>query len=226
MKKIHIKSAVPIYISAAVWLIAGLLLPKMLLKIPTLMIVALVSALAGFVSKRFFPGRDIEVEDKIKTGDAALDEEIETGRKRLASLRIADAAIEHPGVSANLERMVAAGDQVFAELGKDKGKYALVRRFMSYYLPTAEKLIEQYRTLMAARVKGENVIKTMQRIEGSLDMITNAFEKCLDNLYKDQEMDIDAEIQVMRTMLSSDGLIDNPKEDREDSGIRLTLGGK
>ena len=38
-------------------------------------------------------------------------------------------------------------------------------------------------------------------------MAANAFEKCADNLYKDDEMDIDAEIKVMQTMLSGDNLI-------------------
>lgn len=232
MKKVHIKSAVPIYISAAVWLAAGLLFPRMLLKLPTLMIVAVISAAAGFVSRRFFPGRTIEVQEKIKTGDAALDAEIETGRKRLEKLKTANDIIEHERISSNLDRMAAAGEQIFRELGKDKKKYSLVRRFMNYYLPTAEKLVEQYRTLMLAEVKGENVTVTMQRIENSLDMIAAAFEKCLDNLYADQELDVDAEIQVMRTMLTSDGLIDaeknnirNSAKSDKDDGTPLTLGG-
>lgn len=231
MKKVHIKSAIPIYISAVVWLVAGLLFPAMLLKLPTLLIIAVFSAAAGFVSRKFFPGRTIEVQEKIKTGDAALDEEIETGRKRLKNLKTANAAIEHEGISSNLDRMTAAGEQIFRELGKDKKKYSLVRRFMNYYLPTAEKLVEQYRTLMMAEVKGGNVTTTMQRIESSLDMVASAFEKCLDNLYADQELDVDAEIQVMRTMLTSDGLINaekntirNNEESNKDDVTPLTLG--
>lgn len=229
MKKIHVKSAIPIYIAAAIWLLAGLIFPKMLLRLPTLMIVIVLSALAGIVAGKIFPGRTVEVQEKIKTGDAALDAEIEIGIKRLENLRSANVAIEHVGISSNLDRMTAAGEQIFMELGKDRQKYSLVRRFMNYYLPTAEKLVDQYRILMQAKVKGENVVTTMQRIENSLEMIAAAFEKCLDKLYADQELDVDAEIQVMRTMLASDGLTssgvtDSESMNRNNDVKPLTLG--
>ena len=58
-------------------------------------------------------------------------------------------------------------------------------------------------------------------------MIADAFEKCLDNLYKDQELDIDAEIKAMKTMLAGDGLAANDNIHQEEKdGITLTLGGK
>ena len=70
-----------------------------------------------------------------------------------------------------------------------------------------EKLMEQYQVLMNAPSKGENITSAMKTIESSLGLAANAFEKCADNLYKDDEMDIDAEIKVMQTMLSGDNLI-------------------
>jgi hypothetical protein len=78
---------------------------------------------------------------------------------------------------------------------------------MNYYLPTSEKLMEQYQVLMNAPSKGENITSAMKTIESSLDLAANAFEKCADNMYRDNEMDIDAEIKVMQTMLSGDNLI-------------------
>ena len=44
-------------------------------------------------------------------------------------------------------------------------------------------------------------------------MIADAFDKCADNLFKDDEMDIDAEIQVMKTMLTGDSLLENAVND-------------
>ena len=206
MKKVHIKSAIPIYIAAAVWVIFGIVRPTALLKLSTLLIAAAVSIFLYLIAGKVFPGRTIEVREKIKTGDSALDAEIEKGLLRLENLRKANVAIEHPGISCELDRMVNAGDQIFGELERDKRKYSLVRRFMNYYLPTSEKLMDQYQVLMNAQVKGENVLSSMNRIENSLGMIAGAFERCLDKLYADQELDIDAEIEVMRKMLESDGL--------------------
>ena len=122
-------------------------------------------------------------------------------------MRRANEAIPDPQITKNLDRMYASGQQIFNELSRDPRKVALVRRFMSYYLPTSEKLMEQYQVLMNAPSKGENITSAMKTIESSLGLAANAFEKCADNLYRDDEMDIDAEIKVMQTMLSGDSLI-------------------
>ncbi|MBR7187515.1 MAG: 5-bromo-4-chloroindolyl phosphate hydrolysis family protein [Clostridia bacterium] len=209
MKKVLVKSAIPIYIAAAVWLLAGILFPKALLKLPGLIAVAAVSAAGWFVGTKLFPGRTIAVEERIETGNASLDRDIADGRARLEKLREANAAIPHPGITKNLDRMIKAGDQIFRELGRNPAKATMVRRFMSYYLPTSEKLMDQYRQLMDAPIKGENIHSAMTRIESSLDVVANAFDKCADNLFKDDEMDIDAEIKVMNTMLTGDNLIES-----------------
>ena len=209
MKKVQLKSAIPIYIAAAVWLLAGLVFPKALMKLPGLIVVAALSVGGYFAGAKLFPGRTIAVEDRIETGNASLDQDIADGRARLEKLREANAAIPHPGITKNLDRMTRAGEQIFKELGRDPRKAAMVRRFMSYYLPTSEKLMDQYRLLMDAPVKGENITSAMNRIESSMDVVAKAFDKCADNLFKDDEMDIDAEIKVMNTMLSGDSLIEN-----------------
>lgn len=207
MKKVHIKSAIPIYIAAAVWLVMGLLFPKFLLKIPGLLVTIALSAGLGFASKKLFPGRDVEVKEEILTGDAAIDREIAEGRARLENLKKANEAIPHPEITKNLDRMYTAGEQIFKELGRDPRKIALVRRFMNYYLPTTEKLMEQYQVLQDASTKGQNITSAMTRIENSTGMVADAFEKCLDKLYADDELDIDAEIKVMQTMLAGDNLV-------------------
>lgn len=207
MKKVHIQSAIPIYIAAAVWLLMGLLFPKFILKLPGLLVTAALSAALGFGSKKLFPGRDAEVKEEILTGDAAIDREIAEGRERLENLKKANAAIPHPEITKSLDRMYVAGEQIFKELGRDPRKIALVRRFMNYYLPTTEKLMEQYQVLQDASAKGQNIQSAMGRIENSTGMVADAFEKCLDKLYADDELDIDAEIKVMKTMLAGDNLV-------------------
>ena len=48
-----------------------------------------------------------------------------------------------------------------------------------------KKLMEQYKLLSANQVKGENIDSAMKRIESSVGMIADAFDKCADNLFKD-----------------------------------------
>ena len=47
----------------------------------------------------------------------------------------------------------------------------------------------------------------MKSVENSLSMIVTAFEKQLDSLYKDENLDITTDIVVLETMMNADNLI-------------------
>ena len=81
-----------------------------------------------------------------------------------------------------------------------------VRKFMNYYLPVTVKLLDQYRLLESTGLDGEHIAKSKTAVENSLDMIAAAFEKQLDNLYKDTQLDITSDIQVLETMMAAEGL--------------------
>ena len=57
-------------------------------------------------------------------------------------------------------------------------------------------------------IPGENIDHAMQSVANSLGMIADAFEKQLDNLYKDKALDIETDIAVMNSMLDREGLSD------------------
>ena len=211
MKTKKIKSAVPIYGAAAAWLLLGLLFPGRILKIWFLIVAALISAAVYAVLSVFFRGRTIEIRENAKSGDRDADALINEGRKRLDSLKTADAAIESADISAKLARMSAAGEEIFNLLERDPRQMAAVRKFMNYYLPTTEKLIRSYRLMMDSKARGDNMTQAMASIENSLGMIAEAFEKQLDNLHRDRTLDIETDIDVLETMMASDGLIRTEK---------------
>ena len=66
--------------------------------------------------------------------------------------------------------------------------------------------MEAYRDLDAQPVEGENIKKTKQEIEDTLDTINEAFEKLLDSFFEDKAWDISSDINVMKTMLKQEGL--------------------
>lgn len=206
MKKKTIKSAIPVYGAAAVWLLLGLVCPGMLLKIWFLALAALLSAAAYFVLGKIFPGRVIEEREAANSGDKTIDAMIEEGRRKLDSLQAANDAIPDAEISRNLARMTTAGEEIFRVLERETAQANAVRRFMNYYLPTADKLMANYRLMMESGSSGESMKAAMQSIENSLEMIATAFEKQLDNLYKDRALDVETDIEVMETMLAGDGL--------------------
>ncbi|NLG25582.1 MAG: hypothetical protein GX558_09520, partial [Clostridiales bacterium] len=156
----RIPSAIPIYLAAAVWILGGLTLPLYMMRYILLCIGA--SAAVYWVGVRFFPGREVVEEHIPLTGDAELDRQIAGGIADLKALRKANDDIPSPTVSARLDRMAAAGEKIFAEIAREKGKAPAVRKFMNYYLPTAVKLMDHYRNLSAA-AGGEQVAASLSR---------------------------------------------------------------
>ena len=206
MKKVRIKSAIPIYLAALVWLLAGLIRPAALLRIGTLIVVAAASALAYFAGSKLFPGREIEVRERADSGDRDLDRQIEQARGQLDQLAKYNDALPDPAISARLDRMVRAGHAILSELEKRPDKSAQVRRFLNYYLPASEKLMANYVSLDQAPAKGENIQSAMRSVEDNLEMIASAFERQLDSLYRDTTFDMEADISVLETILRSEGL--------------------
>ena len=105
---------------------------------------------------------------------------------------------------------------------------------MSYYLPTTIKLLTAYDQMSRQGVSGENITGTMEKVEGMMSSIVQAFEKQLDSLFGDEAMDISTDITVLENMMAREGLSDDPihqtqketpaaEEREDDNGIQLEL---
>lgn len=206
MRQITRPSVVPIYLAAAVFALFGFVLP--LITMARLAIAVLLAAGAYFISKKFFKG---EVVNVIVTGDAEVDRQLKASQEALVHLREANEAIASEAVSARISRMERAGDKILAAIMEKPERADQVRRFMNYYLPTSAKLLKQYQRLLADDAQGENANDARAKIEKSLDMIALAFEKQLDNLYKDEHLDITTDIEVLEKLMAADGLIETDK---------------
>lgn len=203
MKTKRIPSAIPIYIAAAVWVIFGLF--GHLYEFSNILLAIGLSVVTYLVARKFLPGRTVEFEEALSTGDRAVDERLAASAEALKRLRDAAASTRNPAVQKELGRIDAAGRSILAAVAGKKARYDEVRKFMDYYLPTTDKLIDQYRQLTGAG-SGEMVVKALTGIENSLGMIAKAFEKQLDKLYGDEALDISTDIRVLETMMAADGL--------------------
>jgi len=200
--KKKIPSAWPVYITAAFWLLYGLVFPIYLFK--HLLVCVCLSIAVFVLASKFIPGREVIL--PVKTGNAELDRQIEKGRELLASLRALDDKIPGAEVSACLSRMNEAGEQIFAALEKDTSKANALRKFLNYYLPTTENLLKNYSELLEVKKPGANVQKAKTSVENSLSLVADAFEKQLDNLYRADALDITSDVDVLETMIAQEGL--------------------
>ena len=127
-------------------------------------------------------------------------------QRLLRQLHEAGAALADPMLRDKAARLETVSARIFALAEADPGKEDQLRKFVNYYLPTALKLLHTYAQLDGQGVDGENITKTKQGIERSLDLLVTAFENQLDKLFQSDALDVSADIAALEGMLNLDGL--------------------
>ncbi|MCL1802070.1 MAG: 5-bromo-4-chloroindolyl phosphate hydrolysis family protein [Eubacteriaceae bacterium] len=111
---------------------------------------------------------------------------------------------------SDIEKVTA---EIFVSIKGDVEKTAIVRRFLSYYLPTTNKLLETYLQFETKSVQTPNITQTQEKIKETLNLLLEAFYKLHDSLYDEDAMDVMNEISAMESILSSEGLITASNDD-------------
>ena len=122
----------------------------------------------------------------------------------LRAIREANDRIPDPVFSEKLDRMEEIAGKIFREVESHPEKQKQASTFFDYYLPTTLKLLGTYTEFEEAGIEGENLRQAKARIESIMDTLLQNFERQLDELYRSEAMDVDADIRVMENMLSRD----------------------
>ena len=130
-------------------------------------------------------------------------------RKILKEIHQVNDDIPDEDISARIDEMEELTAKIFKAVQDKPEKLPQIKSFMSYYLPTALKLLHSYAEFDQNGAGGENVETAKADIERILDMLVEGFRKQLDKLYEADAMDVSADINVLETMLKKDGLSDD-----------------
>ncbi|MPM22065.1 hypothetical protein SDC9_68515 [bioreactor metagenome] len=150
-----------------------------------------------------------EAEKRNDPSQKELREAIEEGRRYIKKIREANDAIPGEEISRKLYRLEIITEKIFNYVEQHPEQLPALHKLMSYYLPITLKLVTSYEQLDAQPVQGENIMTAKSEIEDTLDTISGAFEKLLDDLFRDIAFDISSDISVLETMLSQEGLTEN-----------------
>ena len=141
---------------------------------------------------------------------AAVSEEtagiLKEGHEFIRHIHECNDAIPGEEMTEKLSRLEQVVTRIFEQVERDPESAPDLHRMMSYYLPITRKLVDAYVELGNTQINGENINKTRQEIEMSLDTINSAFETFLDSFYQDKAWDISSDISAMKTMMARDGL--------------------
>lgn len=139
---------------------------------------------------------------------------------KLKEIRKLNDEIDDEGVSNRIDRIGELTASIFIVVRQKPERADEVKKFMNYYLPTTFKLLKSYSLMEKQSYQGENIVASRKKIEDILDSLIIAFEQQQDRLFRTEALDVEADIQVLETMMAKDGLV-TPK------GLDLrSMGGK
>ena len=202
------KSVIPIYGIAAVWALYCVVFP--LYRTWHYVALAFSAVLAYAVLSFVFPGKTeyIEIpEEPERTGDAQIDALLADGENAIREMRNLRETIPGKQVRQKLDEIISVIDMIFKKLLQDPNAYNQIKRFADFYLPTTIKLLHTYDRFGQSGASGENITGTMARIENSLDSILESYKKFFDSLFANKALDIETDIQVLKTILKREGLL-------------------
>lgn len=143
-------------------------------------------------------------QEKERLGEAA--EVIEEGKSYVRLIRQCNDEIPGEEMSDKLDRLETLVTRIFDRVEEEPELASELRKMLSFYLPTTKKLLEAYRDL-DGQPDLSNVAQTRREIEMAVDNINEAFEKFLDELFREKAWDIQSDISVLHTMMKQDGLL-------------------
>ena len=153
--------------------------------------------------------------------NADVDEVIRSGRDAMRRIRQANDIIADETLSAQIDSIESSCGQILSILEQRPQLLPQLRTFLRYYLPTTLKLLD-------ARARLENTANTRKarevrtRISEAVGVIDKAFLRQVEALDEYRFIDLESEMDVLRDMLKSDGLID---ETQDDDPFSQVLGG-
>lgn len=127
--------------------------------------------------------------------------------EKLRQIRALNDEIEDEEVSRRIDRIGELTASIFRVLREKPEREDEVKKFMNYYLPTTFKLLKSYALMEKQSYQGENIVASRKKIENILDSLITAFEQQQDRLFQTEALDVEADIQVLETMMAKDGLV-------------------
>ena len=143
------------------------------------------------------------------TGDEAADAVIIKGQEMLKTIQTENAMIPDQTLSAQMDTLSEKCRQIFRTVYESPSKAPQVRKFMNYYLPTTLKMLANYRTMQQRGVSYQEMNQARDTAVRGMNMVLTACQKQIDNLHKENMLDISTDIDVMEQMLKRDGYTEN-----------------
>lgn len=123
--------------------------------------------------------------------------ELSNLKENIYNLRKLFDEIENDNVKKLLKEIIKISDKIYKEVVVNTNKIYKIEKFNNYYIITVEKIINKYIKLTKNKINNSESEAFFSKVEEFLKNVTISFDNLYQSLFKDEVIDIDAEIKVM-----------------------------
>ena len=188
---------------------------------------ATVSMLSTMLKKNYFPGAYIDYgnrtlvmtkdgepikpvepvrpkEEKKKPAKAG---ELSEREKYLGEIdRLAKRVDEHE-FQAKLSELRSISESIYDRIEKEPAMMADFRKFYNIYMPAIVNAVETYESVRTANYEIDETIESRKDALSAIEIGTNASKKLLGKMYAGDQMNVAADLEMLKKMLAADGLL-------------------
>lgn len=123
----------------------------------------------------------------------------------LAMIEKSKNTISNIPVRSNAEKLHETGRRILDYLNENPDKIKLARKFLTYYLDTASKLLERYVQFQETGLRSAEVREILSKTEEALPVLNQAFERQFTHLMEGELLDVEVDIDLLKNILEMEG---------------------
>lgn len=139
---------------------------------------------------------------------------LEEGKRYVKKIRVLNDEILGEDISQQLDKMEEIIASIFELVKRRPEKRSELRKLLQYYLPMTIKVVTSYRDFENEKVPSEQLEESKQEIKETLEKVIGAFVALREKLFQEDVLDVSTDLDVLETMMSQEGLMDDMKKDK------------
>jgi len=133
-----------------------------------------------------------------------LQKAIDNGKSTAIEIQKLSMLVQKNELKNKLKEICQTANQIFANLQKKPQDAGIVSDFLDFYLGTAKDIIQKYIELSAQKIDDKSISDTLIKAEDALNIIDEAFKKQLTKLMKNEAIELDVQVEVLKEKIELD----------------------
>ena len=135
----------------------------------------------------------------------------------LSSLKASAEKITDVQTHSDAQALAKTGVRIYDYLRSHPEKIRSANRFLTYYLDTVGRILDQYLTYQDADLRTAEVQAFQRKVRAVLPKLNAGFETQLTALMASERFDAEADMKVMEGLLNKEGIQWETQQDGSDS---------